>query len=76
LSKKILIVEPLNIFMSSIYNSFRREQIFMQAETQGLVTHGMQGFDYERARRDLLVPDVFDVLGKPAAKESLPRELQ
>lgn len=57
------------------------ENLALQGETQGLVTHGMQGFDYERARRELLIPDGFNVLamvaiGKPAAKESLPPELQ
>lgn len=53
----------------------------MHGETQGLVTHGMQGFDYEKARRDLSVPDIFDVMamiaiGKPAPKEILSPELQ
>jgi nitroreductase len=57
------------------------ENLALQAETQGLVTHGMQGFDYEKARRDLSIPDVFDVMamvaiGKPAPKEVLSAEFQ
>jgi nitroreductase len=57
------------------------ENLALQGETQGLITHGMQGFDYEKARGDLSIPDVFDVMamvaiGKPAAKEILPPELQ
>lgn len=57
------------------------ENLALQGETQGLVTHGMQGFDYEKARRDLSVPDTFDVMamvaiGKPAPKEVLPPDVQ
>lgn len=53
----------------------------MQAETQGLVTHGMQGFDYEKARTELGIPADYDILamaaiGKPGKKEILPLELQ
>jgi hypothetical protein len=41
----------------------------------------MQGFDYERARADLEVPDNFDVMamiaiGKQGPKENLPLQLQ
>ena len=57
------------------------ENLALQGETQGLVTHGMQGFDYEKARTDLSVPDAFDVMamvaiGKPAPKEILPPEVR
>jgi nitroreductase len=57
------------------------ENLALQGETQGLVTHGMQGFDYDKARTDLSIPDVFNVMamvaiGKPAPKEILPPELQ
>jgi len=57
------------------------ENLALQGETQGLVTHGMQGFDYEKARRDLSVPDTFDVMamvaiGKPVPKEILPPDIQ
>ena len=41
----------------------------------------MQGFDYEKARRELNVPEDYEVLamvaiGKRAPKESLPPQLQ
>ena len=57
------------------------ENLALQAETQGLVTHGMQGFDYNKARQDLSIPDTFDVMamvavGRPAPKEALPPEIQ
>lgn len=57
------------------------ENLALQGETQGLVTHGMQGFDYEKARRDLKIPATFDVMamvaiGKPAPKEILPIDVQ
>ena len=57
------------------------ENLALQGETQGLVTHGMQGFDYDKARRDLSIPDSFDVMamvaiGKPAPKEILPTDVQ
>jgi nitroreductase len=57
------------------------ENLAIQAETLGLSTHGMQGFDYERARKDLGVPNEFDIMamaaiGKKGPKEKLSPELQ
>ena len=34
----------------------------LDASARGLFAHGMQGFDYERARADLGIPDSFDVM--------------
>jgi nitroreductase len=53
----------------------------IQAVSQGLITHGMAGFDYEKARKDLEIPDDYDVLamiaiGKRGPKERLSQELQ
>lgn len=53
----------------------------LQAADMGLVAHGMQGFDYEKAKKDLGVPDDFTVeamvaIGKPGKKEDLPADLQ
>jgi nitroreductase len=53
----------------------------LQGFQQGLVVHGMQGFDYERARKELRVPDEFQVeamaaVGKPGPKELLPEKLR
>src|SRR5437660_5419256 len=57
------------------------EDIALQGSRQGLVVHGMEGFDYERARLELRIPDEFQVeamaaVGKPAPKEVLPEKLQ
>ncbi|MGC2573793.1 MAG: hypothetical protein WA364_19945 [Candidatus Nitrosopolaris sp.] len=48
---------------------------------QFLTSHGMQGFDYEKARIDLEIPDSFDVMamiaiGKRGPKDNLPQQLQ
>lgn len=57
------------------------ENFALQGFHQGLVVHGMQGFDYERAKTELKIPDDFHVeamaaVGKPGARESLPEKLQ
>ncbi|MGC1928207.1 MAG: nitroreductase family protein, partial [Candidatus Nitrosopolaris sp.] len=38
------------------------ENLALEAAFRGIATHGMQGFDYEKARKDLEIPDNFDVL--------------
>lgn len=57
------------------------ENFALQGFHQGLVVHGMEGFDYERARQELRIPDEFQVeamvaVGKPGPKEVLPEKLQ
>jgi len=57
------------------------ENFALQGFRQGLVVHGMEGFDYERARKELRIPDQFQVeamaaVGKPGPKELLPEKLQ
>ena len=57
------------------------ENLALQGMLKGYVVHGMQGFDYERAKVVLNVPDGYRVeamaaIGKPGAKETLPEELQ
>ena len=57
------------------------ENLALQAVSQGLITHGMAGFDYEKARKDLAVPDDYEVvamiaIGKVGPKEKLSPELQ
>lgn len=57
------------------------ENLALEAETRGLVTHGMEGFDYDKARQVLEIPDDFDVeaivaVGKKGKKEDLPPALQ
>jgi nitroreductase len=53
----------------------------LMGSLKGLVVHGMQGFDYDRARTVLNVPDDYQVeamiaVGKPGKKEILPDLLQ
>ncbi len=53
------------------------ENLALEAFHRGLITHGMQGFDYEKARAACNVPDTFQVeamiaIGKPGKKENLP----
>ena len=57
------------------------ENFALQGFQQGLVVHGMQGFDYDRARKELRIPDDFQVeamaaVGRPGPKELLPEKLQ
>jgi hypothetical protein len=53
----------------------------LQGFHQGLVVQGMQGFDCDRARKELRIPDDFQVeamaaVGRPGPKELLPEKLQ
>ncbi len=53
----------------------------LQASIMGLVAHGMQGFDYVKAKKELNIPDGYDVeamiaIGKLGKKEDLPKEIQ
>lgn len=57
------------------------ENLALEAASRGLVAHGMEGFDYEKARKELEIPDGYDIecmiaIGRRAPKEKLPKELQ
>lgn len=57
------------------------ENLALQATMLGLVTHGMQGFDYERARAELRIPEGFRVeamvaVGHPGDPAQLPERLR
>ena len=57
------------------------ENFALQGFHQDLVVHGMEGFDYDRARKELRIPEEFQVeamaaVGRPGSKESLPEKLQ
>ena len=57
------------------------ENLALQAASMGLVTHGMQGFDYEKAKKELEIPEDYSVeamvaIGKRGKIEDLPKELQ
>lgn len=53
----------------------------LQGSLKGYVVHGMQGFDYERARTVLKIPDEYAVeaaaaVGRPGNVAELPEDLQ
>lgn len=53
----------------------------LQGTSMGLVVHGIEGFDYDRIRKELHIPDDYEVqaiyiIGKPGSKEDLSHELQ
>src|SRR5262245_31051873 len=57
------------------------ENIALQAAAMNLVVHGMQGFDFDKARSSLKVPDDFAVAamfaaGRPAEPDTLPEPLR
>jgi nitroreductase len=53
----------------------------LQGVMMGLVVHGMQGFNYDRAKEELGVPDGYQVeamaaVGRPGDPDDLPQNLQ
>jgi nitroreductase len=57
------------------------ENLALEAARRGLVAHGMQGFDYQRAARELGVPGDYDVLamiaiGRRGSPGRLPEKAQ
>lgn len=57
------------------------ENLAIESVSRGFVTHAMAGFDHEKARKELEIPVVFEILamiaiGKQGAKENLLKELQ
>lgn len=53
----------------------------LEGNDRGYVIHGMEGFNYEKARKDLEIPDDYTVeamgaIGVRASKDLLPDELQ
>lgn len=57
------------------------ENMALEAARRGYVMHGMQGFDYDKAKKALGIPEVYNLeamvaIGKRAKKSDLPIELQ
>lgn len=57
------------------------ENLALQGAAMGLVVHGMAGFDYDKTRAALQVPDDYTVeamfaVGRPGDPETLPLELK
>lgn len=57
------------------------ENLALQGFLNGLVVHGMEGFDYERAQKELQIPKDYQVeavcaVGRPGNISELPLDLQ
>ena len=57
------------------------ENLALQATAMGIVSHGMAGFDFDKARTTLKVPEEYAVaamfaLGRPGDPNQLPQELR
>ncbi|MDQ2049594.1 nitroreductase family protein [Natronolimnohabitans sp. A-GB9] len=57
------------------------QNLALEGARRGLAVHGMAGFDYERAAKELDVPEVFAVeamfaVGERASPETLPEDLR
>lgn len=57
------------------------ENMALQSESMGFVFHGMEGFDYDRAKKELNISDAYTVeamfaIGRPGSKDVLPEALQ
>lgn len=57
------------------------QNIALEASNLGLVAHAMSGFDYEKARQDLKIPENYTVeamiaIGLPGNREDLPKDFQ
>ena len=64
---------PVHVFDSGL--AF--ENLALQGTAMGLVVHGMQGFDFEKARTTLAVPEDYAIaamfaVGRPGNPEQLP----
>jgi nitroreductase len=68
---------PVHVFDSGL--AF--ENLALQGTAMGLVVHGMAGFDFQKAREDLAVPDDYAVcamfaVGHPGDPDHLPSEIR
>lgn len=57
------------------------QNLALQGSMNGLVVHGMSGFDYDRAKKDLNIPDGYTVeamiaIGYPADENVLPEGMR
>lgn len=57
------------------------ENLALEGFRRGLVVHGMEGFDYKRARSEFDIPDDYTIealyaVGKPAPAHVLPEDMQ
>lgn len=57
------------------------QNLALQGSSMGLVVHGMEGFDYDKAKKALKIPEGYTVeamaaVGKPGKISELPEQLQ
>ncbi len=57
------------------------ENLALQASLMDIIAHGMEGFNYEAAKKELAIPDDYSVqamiaLGKPGSIDALPEKLR
>jgi len=57
------------------------QNLALEATSRGLVAHAMSGFDYDAARANFNIPDIYKpeviiALGRPGRKEDLPENLR
>src|ERR1044072_663953 len=50
------------------------ENLALEASTREIVAHGMQGFDYEKTRKNLQIPDDFDVMAMRSEERRVGKE--
>jgi len=71
--------KPNPVHLFDCGNAF--ENLALQGTSMGLVVHGMSGFDYEKAKTVLNIPDTHVVVamfavGRPGNPEELPEKLK
>ena len=71
--------KPNPVHLFDCGNAF--ENLALQGAAMGLVVHGMQGFDFERTRSALAVPEDYAVVamfaaGRPGDPDELPEKLR
>lgn len=71
--------KPNPVHLFDCGNAF--ENLALQGTAMDLVVHGMSGFDYQKARTELAIPDDFEVVamfavGRHGPTATLPKELQ
>ena len=76
---KLLRGKPNPVHLFDCGNAF--ENLALQGTLMGLVVHGMQGFDFDKARTSLAIPDNFAVaamfaVGKPGDPQQLPEAMR
>jgi nitroreductase len=81
LSKKVSDRDGQESITHSFDTGAAWENLALQASLRGHVAHAMQGFDHERARRQLAVPENYRLeamvaIGRPGSSDQLPEKLR